>query len=127
VFAQVRAEMRGRSLLLLEPGSLRAGEFERVFGLEQGRIVERSRHCRTAARETLEEAQLPHQGEVDIYELVAILTRIPLFSGIDRSRLKLLAFTSELAAFEAGETVFRQGDAGDRAYVIIEGAAEVIL
>jgi CRP-like cAMP-binding protein len=46
---------------------------------------------------------------------------------IDRSKLKLLAFTSERLQFEENQTVFHQGDAGDHAYVIIEGQVDVIL
>jgi CRP-like cAMP-binding protein len=46
---------------------------------------------------------------------------------MDRSQLKLLAFTSEPVAFEPEHVVFRQGDPGDNAYVILEGSAEVVL
>jgi CRP-like cAMP-binding protein len=52
---------------------------------------------------------------------------IPLFAGIDRSKLKLLAFASERVYYEAGQEVFHQGDAGDQAYVVIEGEADVVL
>ena len=46
---------------------------------------------------------------------------------MDRAQLKLLAFTSEPVTFDAGHVVFRQGDTGDNAYVILEGDAEVVL
>lgn len=57
---------------------------------------------------------------------VEALRRIPLFARIEASRLKLLTFTGERRVFEAGEELFRQGDAGDAAYVITDGEAEVI-
>jgi putative ABC transport system ATP-binding protein len=129
VFARVRTTMQGRSLLLLEPGDARARDFQHVFSLENGKIVER-RHSSGPALSPAAgaaSAAAAHEGDMDIYRLVSILTRIPLFTGIDRSRLKLLAFTSEIAAYEQGEVLFRQGEAGDKAYVIIEGKAEVVL
>lgn len=55
------------------------------------------------------------------------LRNIPLFAGMDRSRLKFLAFASEMVFFMPGETVFRQGDDGDSAYVILKGGGEVWL
>ena len=58
---------------------------------------------------------------------VDLLRRIPLFAQIDPSKLKLLAFTSERIAFEDGQNLFKQGDEGDAAYVIMEGEADVII
>ena len=57
---------------------------------------------------------------------VDILKRVPLFSGVDAAKLKLLAFTSEVVRYRSGEMLFEQGDAGDDAYVIIEGRARVL-
>ena len=61
-----------------------------------------------------------------IKDEVSVLRRIPLFAQMDPVKLKLLAFTSERIAFEAGQTLFVQGVPGDAAYVIIEGRAEVL-
>ena len=56
---------------------------------------------------------------------VDILRRVPLFSGVDAPKLKLLAFTSQVVRYRAQETLFAQGDAGDSAYVILSGKARV--
>ena len=56
---------------------------------------------------------------------VELLRRVPLFSGIEPSKLKLLAYTSDVVTYHPGQVLFRMGDAGDAAYVIIQGAAEV--
>jgi CRP/FNR family cyclic AMP-dependent transcriptional regulator len=56
---------------------------------------------------------------------VELLRRVPLFSGIEPSRLKLLAYTSDVVTFSAGQVLFRYGDVGDAAYVIIKGGADV--
>jgi len=56
---------------------------------------------------------------------VELLRRIPLFSNIDTSRLKLLAFTSERLTFEDGAILFREGDRGDSAYLILTGKVDI--
>ena len=64
---------------------------------------------------------------MSLREEVDLLRRIPLFANVEPSKLKLLAFTSERIAFEVGHVLFRQGDAGDAAYIVIEGEAEVLV
>lgn len=58
---------------------------------------------------------------------VKMLKQVPLFAGVSPAKLKLLAFTSERVCFRAGETLFFQGEAGDAAYVILSGKAEVLV
>ena len=58
---------------------------------------------------------------------VELLRRVPLFAGIEPARLKLLAYTSDVVTYQAGQVLFRKGDVGDAAYVIIKGDAEVIV
>lgn len=55
-----------------------------------------------------------------------LLRRVPYFAEIEPAKLKLLAFMSERVAFDDGKRLFRQGDVGDAAYLIIEGEAEVV-
>ena len=58
---------------------------------------------------------------------VELLRRVPLFTNIPPSKLKLLAFTSDRISYEAGEVLFNQGDQGDAAYVILSGTADVLI
>lgn len=58
---------------------------------------------------------------------VEILRRVPLFANIDPAKLKLIAFTSERLSFRAGQVLVRQGDAGDAAFILLDGTAEVVL
>lgn len=56
---------------------------------------------------------------------VATLKQIPLFANIDTARLKLMAFASERMHFKPGQMLCHQGDAGDAAFIIIEGKADI--
>ena len=64
---------------------------------------------------------------MSLAEEVALLRKIPLFSNVEESKLKLLAFTSERMVFAAGDVLFRQEQMGDAAYIIMEGRADVIV
>jgi len=64
---------------------------------------------------------------MSLQEEVDLLRRIPVFANIEPSKLKLLAFTSERLTYAADEVVFKQGDPGDAAYIIIRGSADVIV
>jgi len=60
-------------------------------------------------------------------EEVEILRNIPLFSKLEPAKLKLLAFTSERLTFDEGQVLFQQGEPGDAAYIVLEGAADVLI
>ncbi len=62
---------------------------------------------------------------MSLQQEVDILRKIPMFANIDQAKLKLLAFTSERLSYAAGDVLFRQGDVGDAAFLIIRGQAEV--
>ncbi len=64
---------------------------------------------------------------MSIYKEVEILRQIPLFANIDPAKLKLMAFASERLTFQSGHSLFRQGDPGDAAYIIIEGTADILV
>ena len=58
---------------------------------------------------------------------VEMLRRVPLFSKIAPAKLKLLAFASERLNRREGPNLFRQGDPGDAAYVVLSGTADVLV
>ncbi|MFN0263389.1 cyclic nucleotide-binding domain-containing protein [Tepidamorphus sp. 3E244] len=62
-----------------------------------------------------------------ISDEVDLLRRVPLFSQIDTTKLKLLALASERLRYAPGQNIMRQGDAGDAAFVIINGTADVVI
>lgn len=50
-----------------------------------------------------------------------------MFAGMAPAKLKLLAYTSDRLSYRAGETLFRQGEDGDAAFVILVGTADVLV
>lgn len=58
---------------------------------------------------------------------VSLLRSLPMFANLPASKLKLLAFASDRVTFGAGEILFRQGDDGDAAYIVIEGKVDVLV
>jgi CRP/FNR family cyclic AMP-dependent transcriptional regulator len=63
---------------------------------------------------------------LNLAEETDLLRKIPMFAKMETSRLKLLAFASEMVSFQSGDVVFNSGDIADYAYVIMEGAVDVI-
>jgi CRP-like cAMP-binding protein len=58
---------------------------------------------------------------------VKLLRNISMFSNIEVSKLKLLAFASDWLTFEPEQILFHQGEMGDAAYVIIEGEVDILV
>jgi CRP/FNR family cyclic AMP-dependent transcriptional regulator len=60
-------------------------------------------------------------------EEAELLKGVPIFSKVEPAKLKLLAFTSERMTFAAGQEVCHQGDQADTMYLILAGAADVLI
>ncbi len=130
IFTRVKEGISERSLIWIDSqdGTEKDDRFQQVFAAESGRIIplgEAASAERLDVAETLdEEAPAAATG---LGAEVEVLAKIPLFAGMDRSKLKFLAFTSERLSFDAGEVLLRQGEVGDKAFIIVEGMAEVVL
>jgi putative peptide zinc metalloprotease protein len=55
----------------------------------------------------------------------ALLRRIPLFATMDDAELDLLCSQLRVEQFAPGRTIIRQGDPGDRFYIVYRGHVEV--
>lgn len=58
---------------------------------------------------------------------VAVISKIPILSHLEHAAQKMLCFASERVRYAAGETVFRQGDGADSAYIVIDGSVEIVV
>jgi len=64
---------------------------------------------------------------LDLVQETDLLRKIPMFAKLDASKLKLLAFTSEMVSFQDGDVLFHIGDSADSAYVIMKGAVDIVV
>jgi CRP-like cAMP-binding protein len=58
-------------------------------------------------------------------QLDEILSQVPFFGGMGEAEVTLIAGCGRNVHFDAGETVFRQGDAADNFFVIRHGTVAV--
>ncbi|SOC18303.1 cyclic nucleotide-binding domain-containing protein [Rhodobacter maris] len=56
---------------------------------------------------------------------VELIGKLPLLSGVDPSRLRMLCFASDRETFAPGDVIFREGEANEGAYVILSGEVDV--
>jgi CRP/FNR family transcriptional regulator len=66
---------------------------------------------------------MPGPGSAQIAELLA---RVPIFSTLEPEDLLRIAQLAVPRGFEAGEVVFREGDASDTCYVVYSGRARAV-
>lgn len=60
-----------------------------------------------------------------LLEKVLFLRNVPIFSGMRLEDLERLSEISEESAVPAGHRIIRQGEHGDRLYLIVEGSVKV--
>ncbi len=63
---------------------------------------------------------------MDVFEEARQLGRVPLFSKLEASKLKLIAFTSEQLQLNDGDFLFHYNDPSDSIYLILEGTLEIV-
>jgi ABC-type bacteriocin/lantibiotic exporter with double-glycine peptidase domain len=122
VLEMLRDAFSDRTLIWFDNEVEPVGEFHRQFSIKSGRLTDEGEPDAVAPPEPEEEEVAAGDG---LAEEVQLLRGLPLLSGLDRSTLKLIAFTSEKLIFEAGEEMFHQGDPGEDAYIVVDGAAEI--
>ncbi len=64
---------------------------------------------------------------MNLTEETDLLRNIPMFSSLEPSKLKLLAFTSEMLKYDDKEILFTIGDSADSAYVIMDGEVDILI
>jgi CRP-like cAMP-binding protein len=58
---------------------------------------------------------------------ISTLARVPLFSGMDHEALRLMAFAAETRAMRAGEFLFRRGEMGEGAFLVMSGSVSLVM
>jgi CRP-like cAMP-binding protein len=64
---------------------------------------------------------------MSLNQAVTIMQEIPLFRNVDLKQLKVVAMMGETRTYRARERLFEKGDEGDAAFIIIDGAVDVMV
>ena len=121
----IREIQKEKSLLVVPSSNLPSDHFDQVLTMEGGRITDHGTADAAPGAAALPPTEEDKAGGFG--DEIDVLAAIPLFGGLDRSKLKLMAFASERFTYDADQVLFNQGDYGDTAYVVINGEVDVIL
>jgi DNA-binding SARP family transcriptional activator len=67
-------------------------------------------------------AEFEREGEI----MIELLTKVPLFAPLTKKDYKFLAGIAKQMEYPARTVLFREGEYGDRLYIVIEGEIEII-
>ena len=62
---------------------------------------------------------------MSMVEEVEALRNVPLFASLDETKLKLLSFTSEWVEYQPGQSLCKEGEKGEDAFVIMQGEVDI--
>ena len=83
---------------------------------------------RETARRTLDGGlSMQTLPTISLMERVLFLRRVPLFTDLQPAELKQVASIAQERLFSDGETICRQGEAGEEMFIVIAGEARVVL
>jgi putative ABC transport system ATP-binding protein len=125
VMKAVKQATKDRGLVWITEDDKDVDDYDIVLTMASGGVTERQRG--DAARTIDPKPVMIEESSGGLGHEVEILANIPLFAGLDRSKLKLLAFTSERKRLVPGEVLFDQGDSGNAAYVVVEGSFDILI
>ncbi|MEM1384865.1 MAG: cyclic nucleotide-binding domain-containing protein [Pseudomonadota bacterium] len=63
---------------------------------------------------------------MNLSDAVSAMRDTALFRHVDDKRLKVVAMVGETLSYRPGERIFERGDDGDAAYIVIDGAVDVL-
>ena len=73
-----------------------------------------------------ERTGVPQQSPRHVKRRSAVaLGGVPLFDGVSKRHLRVLANETDEVSFRSGETIVREGDPGETLYVVLEGEGRV--
>jgi len=119
VFKNLRTLLPETTLIYINDGFENEEVFDLLLEVRQGRIVSEDKDA---------EGEEDSGASADLARKVRALEQTPLFSGLNRKQLRLLAFGARWYNAAAREVIFLKGDQPkDGAYMILEGEAGLYL
>jgi ATP-binding cassette, subfamily B, bacterial len=99
---------------------------DRILVFDRGQLLEQGSHAELLGRDGLY-AQLWHQQHGSAGEVEArLLSRVPIFRRLSPPQLAALARLVATERFAAGDVIVREGEPGDRLYIVAKGHVEVV-
>lgn len=83
----------------------------------------------SSSEEATKGSGVPKEGMEYVCELdrnVEVLRRVDIFAGVPLERIKIYALVCHRRRIKKGQFLFHQGEPDDKAYVLIEGKAQII-
>lgn len=119
VFKNLRALLPDTTLIYINERFENERVFDIFLEVRQGRIVSEDEDA---------EGEEDRGASADLARKLRALEQTPLFSGLNRKQLRLLAFGARWYQAAAGEVIFLKGDQPkDGAYMVLEGEAGLYL
>jgi len=126
---------KGRTTISITHRLSLAAMADRILVLDEGRLVEEGSHSDLVGAgglyQRLYEEQTGYATAPQSLPRIAVdaarLKRIPLFANLSGEELSAVAELLCLERFAAGETVVRQGDLGDKFYLVASGRLDVVV
>jgi ATP-binding cassette subfamily B protein len=122
---------KGRTVIAVTHRLASAASADRIFVLDQGRLVQQGTHDELVQQEGVY-AQLWQQqgaaleGGPRLVADVARLQAVPLFASLDGILLAALGRELATERYADREVIVTEGQLGDRLYIIVEGQVEVV-
>ncbi len=124
---------QGRTVIAVTHRLASAQQADQIFVMHDGQLREQGTHEALLARQGIyydlwqkqsgfEVSKDGRQARVE----AARLRHIDLFADLDEVTLEQIAPQFRSEYFEAGQTVFNQGDQGDKFYLVVRGQVEVL-
>lgn len=124
---------RGRTVISVTHRLASARDADQIFVMDNGQLVEQGPHDVLLARQGMYHELWQKQSGFEVSKdgrqarvEAARLRHVALFADLDEATLEQVVPQFQSEYFEAGQTVFNQGDEGDKFYLVVRGQVEVL-
>jgi hypothetical protein len=125
VLARVFGVLEGMGMLALALGSIAASAAVAAFGIRIGLVATGAFMPAVVLLSLRRLLAIDAAARAPDPEALELLRRIPIFAPLPAPAIERIAAHLLAISADAGGVIIRQGDPGDRFYVIAEGSADV--